>query len=74
MLLLKEFIHDNMLFLNCYEFSFYKCTATLEADMAEVRNLLYKTSLLQNWQFNRQYYIHMRHTLQYKDILYSIKT
>jgi hypothetical protein len=46
MLLLKEFIHDNMLFLTCYEFSICKCTATLEADIAEVRNLLYKISLL----------------------------
>jgi hypothetical protein len=43
MLLLKEFVHDNMLFLNCYKFSFCKCTATLEADIAEVRRLLFIT-------------------------------
>jgi hypothetical protein len=36
MLLLKELIHNNMLFLNCCEFSFCKCTATLEADVAKV--------------------------------------
>jgi hypothetical protein len=63
--MLKEFIHYNKLFLYCYEFSFHKCTATLEADVAEVRSLLYITSLLQNWQLNRHYYIHVRHTLQY---------
>jgi len=40
MLLLKEFVHDNMLFLNCHQFSFRKCTATLEAHIAEVRILL----------------------------------
>jgi hypothetical protein len=39
MLLLKELVHDNMPFLNCYEFSFHKCTATLEAHIAEVRSL-----------------------------------
>ena len=48
MLLLNEFIHFSMLFSNYYEFSFCKCTATLEADIAEVRSLLYITSILQN--------------------------
>jgi hypothetical protein len=68
MLLLKEFICDSMLFLNYHEFSFWKCTATLEADIAEVRSLLYnKTSLFQNWQLSRHYYLHARHMLEYRE-------
>jgi hypothetical protein len=43
MLLLKGFIHDHKLFLNCYEFPLCKCTATLEADTTEIRSLLYIT-------------------------------
>jgi hypothetical protein len=66
MLLLKEFVHYNMPFLNCYQFSFCKCTATLEADIAEVRSFLYKISLLQNWQLKGHYYIRARHTLEYR--------
>jgi hypothetical protein len=72
--MLKEFIHYNMLFLYCYEFSFCKCTATLETDIAEVRSLLYISSLLQNWQLNRHYYNHVRHTLQYNGIKNQLHT
>lgn len=74
MLLLKEFIRDNILFLNCYKFSLCTCTATLEADIADVRSLLYTTSLLQNWQLNRYYYIHVRHALQYRGNKNQLRT
>jgi hypothetical protein len=55
-----------MLFLNSYGYSFCKYTRTLEADVAQVRSLLYTISLLHNWQLKRHYYIPVRHKLQHK--------